>query len=202
MLIYHLDHAPTVRKLPSLSVELSVVKHETEPPQVLKIVFMTASLEHKTVSNRWGTIVFNDMQNCPIVSWRKKYDPGLPWSWQASCHHYQWEDHSTLWEVWNWVCFILLFFPLEFPLPICQRSSVMFFIWIISRPWLYLSIMLNSMFNLNAHSYNFTSKLTPGITLGRHYTSGTLCCAYSSSPKAMWKSFLYVNVEFLLPSFR
>lgn len=52
MLIYHLDDAQTILKLPSLSVQLSVVKHVIEPPQVLKIIFMTSSLEHKTVSNR------------------------------------------------------------------------------------------------------------------------------------------------------
>lgn len=164
---------------------------------------MTSCLEDRTDSNSWGTTVFNAMQNCPIFLWRekKKYYPGLPWSCQASCHHHQWEEYSN-WKEWSWVCFILLCFPLEFPLQICQRSSVMFLIWIISQPWLYLSIMLNSMFNLNAHSYNFTRKLTPGTTLGQHYTSGTLCRAYSGSPKAIWKSFLYVNAEFLLPAFR
>lgn len=80
-----------------------------------------------------------------------------------------------------------------------RGHSVIFSIYIISQPWLHLPIMLNSMTNLKARSHNFTRKLTPGSTLGQPYTSGTLRCAYSGSPKAIWEPFLYVNAEFLSP---
>ena len=51
MLIFHLQHAQTILKLPSLSVEFSVVKHVIETSQKLEIVFMTSCLEHRILFN-------------------------------------------------------------------------------------------------------------------------------------------------------
>ena len=74
---------------PSLSAEHFAVKRAIEPPQILKTVFMILCVEHRTVFNSGGTIVFNDTLNCPVFIRRKKYYPGSLWPHQASCRHHQ-----------------------------------------------------------------------------------------------------------------
>lgn len=65
-------------------------------------------------------MILNGMQNCPIFIWRKNITLAFLGCVRPAVIITN--EKSLLNDVWRWVCFILLFFLLEFPLQMCQRS--------------------------------------------------------------------------------